>query len=77
MNNTYADAICDQLTIHADLSATKKKEEENAKKITAPCRGKELCSSATGIRTPVYGVRGRCPRPLDDSTIESIKQRRK
>ena len=25
--------------------------------------------SATGIRTPVYGVRGRCPRPLDDSTI--------
>ena len=33
MNNTYADAICGQLTIHADLSATKKKEEENAKKI--------------------------------------------
>ncbi len=33
MNNTYADAIRCQLTIHADLSATKKKEEENAKKI--------------------------------------------
>ena len=27
-----------------------------------------LCS-ATGNRTPVYGVRGRCPRPLDDSTV--------
>ena len=25
--------------------------------------------SATGTRTPVYGVRGRCPRPLDDSTV--------
>ena len=25
--------------------------------------------SATGNRTPVYGVRGRCPRPLDDSTV--------
>ena len=28
--------------------------------------------SATGIRTRVYGVRGRCPRPLDDSTIETL-----
>ena len=27
-----------------------------------------LCS-ATGNRTRVYGVRGRCPRPLDDSTV--------
>ena len=27
-----------------------------------------LCS-ATGNRTPVYGVRGRRPRPLDDSTV--------
>ena len=25
-------------------------------------------SSATRTRTGVYGVRGRCPRPLDDST---------
>ena len=25
--------------------------------------------SATGNRTRVYGVRGRCPRPLDDSTV--------
>ena len=24
--------------------------------------------SATRTRTGVYGVRGRCPRPLDDST---------
>ena len=29
---------------------------------------KFLFSSATGNRTRVYGVRGRCPRPLDDST---------
>ena len=28
--------------------------------------------SATGTRTPVYGVRGRCPRPLDDSTLVSF-----
>ena len=27
-----------------------------------------LCS-ATGSRTRVYGVRGRCPRPLDESTL--------
>ena len=27
-----------------------------------------LCS-ATRTRTGVYGVRGRCPRPLDDSTL--------
>ena len=26
-------------------------------------------SSATRTRTGVYGVRGRCPRPLDDSTL--------
>ena len=25
--------------------------------------------SATRTRTGVYGVRGRCPRPLDDSTL--------
>ena len=25
--------------------------------------------SATRTRTGVYGVRGRCPRPLDDSTF--------
>ena len=28
-----------------------------------------VLGSATGNRTPVYGVRGRCPRPLDDSTV--------
>ena len=28
-----------------------------------------LFSSATRTRTGVYGVRGRCPRPLDDSTL--------
>ena len=27
-----------------------------------------FCCSATRTRTGVYGVRGRCPRPLDDST---------
>ena len=26
--------------------------------------------SPKGNRTPVYGVRGRCPRPLDDGTIK-------
>ena len=30
---------------------------------------KQFLCSATGNRTPVYGVRGRCPRPLDDSTV--------
>ena len=28
-----------------------------------------IFGSATRTRTGVYGVRGRCPRPLDDSTI--------
>jgi hypothetical protein len=28
--------------------------------------------SATGIRTPVPAVKGRCPRPLDDSTASPI-----
>ena len=28
-------------------------------------------SSATRTRTGVYGVRGRCPRPLDDSTFSN------
>ena len=88
MNNAYADNIRCQLTIHTQmLSAANeqytqtylppRKKKRKTQKNTAPCRGKELCGSATGIRTPVYGVRGRCPRPLDDSTIESIKQRRK
>ena len=31
-----------------------------------------LPGSATRTRTGVYGVRGRCPRPLDDSTKASI-----
>ena len=29
-------------------------------------------SSATRTRTGVYGVRGRCPRPLDDSTRKCL-----
>ena len=29
-------------------------------------------SSATRTRTGVYGVRGRCPRPLDDSTRSGL-----
>ena len=32
-------------------------------------RNSVALGSATGTRTPVYGVRGRCPRPLDDSTV--------
>ena len=31
-----------------------------------------LFCSATRIRTGVYGVRGRCPRPLDDSTMGTL-----
>ena len=30
--------------------------------------------SATRTRTGVYGVRGRCPRPLDDSTRKCPRQ---
>ena len=32
------------------------------------CRIAGFFCSATRTRTGVYGVRGRCPRPLDDST---------
>ena len=41
----------------------RKKRERNEKK----SRSSFFCS-ATRTRTGVYGVRGRCPRPLDDST---------
>ena len=40
----------------------------NTKKNCLRISSSFLCS-ATGNRTPVYGVRGRCPRPLDDSTV--------
>ena len=30
---------------------------------------RQSLGSATRTRTGVYGVRGRCPRPLDDSTL--------
>ena len=33
-----------------------------------------VLGSATGTRTPVYGVRGRCPRPLDDSTLDTFSK---
>ena len=33
---------------------------------------KALFCSATRTRTGVYGVRGRCPRPLDDSTRSGL-----
>jgi hypothetical protein len=31
-----------------------------------------LIGSPKGNRTPVYGVRGLCPRPLDDGTINNL-----
>ena len=46
---------------------------ENPRLRVRICSKKEparfLFSSATRTRTGVYGVRGRCPRPLDDSTL--------
>ena len=46
---------------------------ENPRLRVRICSKKEparfLFCSATRTRTGVYGVRGRCPRPLDDSTL--------
>jgi hypothetical protein len=37
-------------------------------------RGKERNKSVpTGIRTPVAGVKGQCPRPLDDGDIWAVQ----
>ncbi len=41
------------------------------KQMTTLLDGHSFCS-ATGNRTRVYGVRGRCPRPLDDSTLRAF-----
>jgi integration host factor subunit alpha len=35
--------------------------------------GRGRCGSPKGNRTPVFAVRGRYPRPLDDGTIKSLR----
>ncbi len=48
---------------------------------TEPCSSRDQSRLAlgsgywidpTGIRTPVHGLKGRCPRPLDDGAVEPL-----
>ena len=47
-------------------------KKDTKKKALTVCIGKclNLLGDPKGTRTPVPGVRGRCPRPLDDGAIK-------
>jgi hypothetical protein len=48
---------------------------ENKKGQPEPANPLEFNGSPKGNRTPVFAVRGRYPRPLDDGTVDKIAAR--